>query len=537
MIETNEATTSQSVRVHDGSATTISAPKKHRMLVQPQLWMALIIAFALPVSSNAGTWETLTTFAPSRAGTMILLTDGTVMVQNGSNYAGWMRLVPDINGSYTNGTWVSNIASMSLARLYFASNMLPDGRVWVLGGEYSGNPLRQNITALAEIYDPVANSWSPITSYPNTSACPTTPCFGDDPSMLLSATKILAGDIFLRTPQIYDIPSDTWSPAGSKFYNDRSDEETWVKLPNGNVLTYDIFHSVASGTGFAEMYNPSTNTWSSVTPSDGYAGGTLPLLTSAPLGYELGPALQLQDGRVFQIGANNQTALYDPSANSWAAGPLIPNNFGADDAPAAAMPNGRVLFAADAGPANGRPFVPPTKIFEFDPVANTITDVTPADSILNTSPAYPTRMLVLPTGQVLFSDGSNRLWLYTPDAPFTASARPVINSVVYNGGGVFTLSGKQINGQSAGSSYGDDVESDENYPIIRLQSLTGSVYYCRTTNWSTVGVDGGGNVVQSVNFTLNSAITPGNYVLYLTGSGIPSFPMFINITAAAVAGL
>jgi hypothetical protein len=522
MIETNKAGTSH---------------RAHRGLFRAQIWLAIMAAFALPVCSYAGTWVMLTNGAPAAAGTMILLTDGTVMVQNNSsNFAGWMRLVPDIHGSYANGTWVSNIASMALARLYFASNVLPDGRVWVLGGEYSGPSLSQNITALGEIYNPVTNSWSPITSYPKTTACPTTACFGDDPSMLLSATKIMAGDIFLRTPQIYDIPSNTWSPAASKFYNDRSDEETWVKLPNGNVLTYDLFTSVSNGVGFAEMYNPATNTWSSITPSDGHAGGTLPLLTSSALGFEMGPALRLQDGRVLQIGANNQTALYDPAANSWAAGPLIPGNFGADDAPAAAMPNGRVLFAADAGPAAGRPFVPPTKIFEFDPVANTMTDVTPPDSNLATSAAYPKRMLVLPTGQVLFSDGTSRLWIYTPDAPITASARPVINSVVYNGGGVFTLIGKQINGQSAGSSYGDDVESDENYPIVRLQSLTGNVYYCRTTNWSTEGVDGGGNTLQSVNFTLNSAVTPGNYILYLTGSGIPSFPMFINITAAAVAG-
>src|SRR5262249_36396601 len=156
--------------------------------------------------------------------------------------------------------------------------------------------------------------------------------------------------------------------------------------------------------------------------SDGHASGTLPLLTSSALGFELGPALRLQDGRIFLIGANNQTALYDPAANHWSAGPAIPNHFGPDDPAPAGMPNGRVLFAADASPANGRPFVAPTRVFEFDPVSNTITDVTPADSLLAGSPAFTKRMLVLPTGQVLFSDGSSRLWVYTPDAPFTASA-------------------------------------------------------------------------------------------------------------------
>src|SRR5215471_11004916 len=147
MIETNKVETPRCVRAQDGSAL-----KKRRWLFQPQIWLAIVIALALPVCGNAGTWVMLTNGAPAAAGTMILLTDGTVMVQNNSsNFAAWMRLVPDIHGSYVNGTWVTNIASMNLARLYFASNVLPDGRVWVLGGEYSGPSLTQNITALGEI--------------------------------------------------------------------------------------------------------------------------------------------------------------------------------------------------------------------------------------------------------------------------------------------------------------------------------------------------------------------------------------------------
>jgi len=70
----------------------------------------------------------------------------------------------------------------------------------------------------------------------------------------------------------------------------------------------------------------------------------------------------LQDGRVLVIGANQHTALYNPSNHTWADGPDIQGvlrnpfgtvrhaNFGADDAPAALMPNGHVLLAADAGP-------------------------------------------------------------------------------------------------------------------------------------------------------------------------------------------
>ena len=67
---------------------------------------------------------------------MLLLTDGTVMMEN---YAGpgWLRLTPDASGNYATGLWTA-IAPMSQERLFFASQVLPNGKVWVLGGEYTG---------------------------------------------------------------------------------------------------------------------------------------------------------------------------------------------------------------------------------------------------------------------------------------------------------------------------------------------------------------------------------------------------------------
>jgi hypothetical protein len=70
-------------------------------------------------------------------GPMILLSDGTVMAQQGGTSKAWYRLTPDLSGSYANGTW-SQMPSMSLEREYFTSALLPSGNLFVLGGEYSG---------------------------------------------------------------------------------------------------------------------------------------------------------------------------------------------------------------------------------------------------------------------------------------------------------------------------------------------------------------------------------------------------------------
>src|SRR5262249_38425354 len=114
-------------------------------------------------------------------------------------------------------------------------------------------------------------------------------------------------------------------------------------------------------------------------------------------------------------------------------------------------------------------FSTPTEIFDFNPTTNTISQVSPAlpDPNLTAEPSFPMRMLVLPTGQVLFNDSSRRLFVFTPAGSANPALRPSITGVTYGGGGVFTLGGKQLNGQSAGSDYGDDVESDENFPIVR----------------------------------------------------------------------
>jgi hypothetical protein len=635
----------------------------------------------------AASWTPLTNPAPGGSViTMMLLTDGTVFAQSGDDAQHWFRLTPDAHGSYVSGTWTT-LAPMSFPRLYFASNVLQDGRVWVLGGEYTGPYLDPSWGSSGEIYDPITNSWSGIAHYPDqvggcfpitvtsdvhlttgspaitgiystdrmvpgwtvqgagiptgatvvsvdsatqvtmsASATSTGPskaaaftgtplaCFGDDPSTLLSGRRILAGNLLDRSSYIYSIQSNSWSQAADKFYNDGSDEEGWTHMSGGLILTYDLFQSVATGQGYAEVYDQGHNRWTGISPADGTAGGTLPVLSSPALGYELGPVLRLQDGRALVIGANQHTALYQQKTNTWSAGPDIQSvlsnpfgtiehaNFGADDAPAALMPNGHVLLAADAGPnpvarkgdaaagsvvisdihstaglqvswsvaqANGKSdviplgafitsidsphqihinasatasaerialvfggvFSSPTELFDFDPQAGSIAPVSPAlsDPNLAAIPAFLTRMIVLPNGQVLFNDGvTNKLYAYTPEGSANSAYLPVIENVERGEDGVFTLTGKQLNGPSDASAYGDDVQSNENFPIVRLQNSAGLVFYCRSRDWTSTGV---GNVGQeSVKFALNPAVTAGDYQLTVSAGGISSSPVLIHIT-------
>lgn len=461
-----------------------------------------------------GTWTTLAHPLPGGdgAGLMLLLSDGTVMVQGGYNFvsSAWYKLTPDSTGGYIQGTW-SPLASMYTERVDYASNVLPDGRIFVLGSEYSGPSGVLSLTNSGEIYDPVASTWTNIPNFPQ-------PVFGDDPSEVLPNGQVLAGYKLGPETYLYDPASNTWSATGSKLHNDPSREETWIKLPDNSILSYDITSSLITGIGHAQRYVPSLGQW--------VDAGTVPVSLSAASvpgdspGHEIGPAFLLPDGRAFLLGANGNTAFYTPPANptdpgSWSAGPTIPNGWASNDAGGALLPNGDVLFVATDGAGD------PRAVLEFNPTTDNFTDVTPPN---NFRLGYAAKMLVLPTGQVMMANGSGQIDVFTPDSSPNPAWQPTISNILDNGNNTFTLTGTQLNGLSEGASFGDDAEMSTNYPIIRLTDANGNVLYARTFNWSSTGVATGGTP-ESVQFTLPAGAASGPYLVSVIANGISSAPV------------
>lgn len=113
-----------------------------------------------------GSWTAVSAAAPDpNLGEMLLLSDGTVLCKTSSGgtdgYGNtWDKLTPDTLGSYANGTW-STIAPMHSTRLYFSSQILKDGRVYIAGGEYGTG------TSKGEVYDPLTNTWKATPNAPS----------------------------------------------------------------------------------------------------------------------------------------------------------------------------------------------------------------------------------------------------------------------------------------------------------------------------------------------------------------------------------
>jgi|GEM_PF-1381463 len=461
------------------------------------------------------TWTSSANSIGGGGGLAIQLSNGTVMVHNTSS--AWHLLTPDSTGGYINGTW-SSLASMNTARLYCGTAVLPDGRVFVMGGEYSGPGTIPSDSPLAEIYDPVANTWTEVSPDPKGN-------FGDDTAEVLPNGTVLCSDINDNGTEIYNPATNLWTTGPNKVRNDRSDEESWVKLADGSILTYDLFASISAGTGLAERYIPSTNTWVDA------SAGTLPMLSTTAVDYELGPGFLLPDGRAFFVGANGLTAFYSPTTNSWSQGPSVPNGLTMGDAPGAILPNGDVLLAVAPGIhfSNGSVVYPtPTSIYEFNPTTGVYTNVTPSSSVINLQqPSYIFTMLTLPTGQVLLTElGSSRSAVYTPTGSPAANLLPTIQSIVHNADSSFTLSGTQLNGSSEGGEYGDDDQMASNYPIVQVTDLaTGIVGYARSYNWSLTGVQTG-TTPETVQFTMPASLGTDPYSLEVIASGIASTPYF-----------
>ena len=459
----------------------------------------------------SGTWSTITATAPSGPQMGVVLTDGTILVHSGSGGVTntWEKLTPSSTGSYTAGTW-STVANSNVQRLYTATQVLQSGKVLVIGGEYSGSAGADTFTNTGEIYDPVANTWTNIANFPNSS-------FGDDPTELLPNGNVLAGYISGAQTYIYNPTANTWAQTGTKANSDRSDEESWVTLPDGSILSYNVFSSISSGTPTAQRYLPATGTWVNA--------GTLPAqLSAASVGYEMGPGMLLPDGRAFFAGGTNATAYYTPSTNSWAAGPAMPNGYVMSDAPGAVLPDGDVLLLMSPQGglvSGGYNFPSPAYVYELNPTTNVFTNVTPSLSNFSMgSNSFVYTFLVLPSGQVALMGDQSAVAVFTETGTPLAAATPVISGITYSGTtGVYTLAGTNLNGINEGAAYGDDNEMASNYPLIRLTSASGVVTYARSTNWSLTGVDQG---AETVTFTLPAADTAGAYLVQSVANGVPS---------------
>jgi hypothetical protein len=481
-------------------------------------------------------WRRLKHAPPFNPGTMLLASDGSVLVHEEPAAGGtslWFKLTPDASGSYIDGTW-SQIASMPSGYnpLYFASAILPTGRMLVEGGEYLGGT--PSWTSKGALYNPVTNKWAPIAppgGWTN---------IGDAASAILAnGTFILdqacqdctTSSPILSTGQaLFNSTGHTWTTLGGQGKNDPNNEEGITLLPNGQLLTVDTWLTPTT-----ELFNPVSLNWSN-------AGNTIksPVNSAA---VETGPQVEMPGGDTLAVGAGSgsiapaactthtpaATALYDYAARRWINGPSIPTigglQYDSADGPGAVLPDGNVLF--DVSPCV---FNAPIAFFLYQASSRTMVPVPDVPNAARDS-SFNTRLLVLPNGQVLFNDGSHQMEVYTAGGKPNPNWTPFVSSISSQSltpGKTASLAGFQLAGLDLGATYGDDVQDATNFPLVRItNSKTGEVTYARTSQWANVSIAPGAS--NSTNFTLPASTPAGASTLVVVANGIASPPVRVMV--------
>jgi hypothetical protein len=231
---------------------------------------------------------------------------------------------------------------------------------------------------------------------------------------------------------------------------------------------------------------------------------------------EVGPGILLPNGTVFAAGdtpkgaKSANTAIYTPAATGagkWTAGPTFPNGVSAGDTASALLPTGNVLILGSD-----------EILYEFNGATLTATKF---------GASTYSSIFILPSGQAIVggsalyqaSGTSNPAW-----APVITTSPPSVTR-----GQTYSISGQQFNGLSQAASFGDEVETATNYPLVRItNTATKHVFYARTHGHSTMAV-ATGTAIVSTNFDVSTATETGASTLQVVANGIPSSPVNVSV--------
>lgn len=191
--------------------------------------------------------------------------------------------------------------SLATGRSQHTATLLPNGKVLVAGG-LDGS---QQILQSAEIYDPIAGTWSPTGGL-------ITARYDHTATLLANGKVMVTGgggngsSFYLDSAEIYDPATGTWTATGG--FANRRDGHTATLLHDGRVLVAggNIYSSqnVFLNAQAVEIYDPVAGVWTLT--------GSLPLEVSGHT------ATLLASGKVLVAGGHTASAeLYDPAAGAW----------------------------------------------------------------------------------------------------------------------------------------------------------------------------------------------------------------------------
>lgn len=204
------------------------------------------------------------------------LSDGRVLICGGVDATGVVLASAEIYNPATN-TFTAT-GSMTVARAAFDGTILANGKVMVAGGTTNLADAVQALTNAqdtVEVYDPATGVWTRVASMADRLLAP-------DLTLLANGNVLLSGGFdvnsFLGLPlpvgsittcRRYNPTTNAWSSAAPMNASRGAHGINTVRLPDGRVLVTGGASSgpdltQASSIANAELYNPTTNTWTAL---------------------------------------------------------------------------------------------------------------------------------------------------------------------------------------------------------------------------------------------------------------------------------
>jgi uncharacterized repeat protein (TIGR01451 family) len=341
---------------------------------------------------------------------------------------------------------------------------------------------------------------------------------------------------------VYDPTTNTWTPLSPPSGWSHIGDASNVVLPDGRLLLASVF-----GTQNAVL-DPMTLTWTSLNagPPPEEAGWTL-----LPDGSVLMPAVSTAPESYRYL---SQTDTWVSAGDTVAA--LVTGN---EIGPQVLRPDGTVFVAGATGhtaiydvaagkwaagpdfPGSGAGQLVSSDVpASILPNGNVLVQAFNSASLFSfefdgthlnpvPGPYGCMALLLLPTGQVSCSG----VFLYNPTGSPDPTWAPTIATApnLVQPGLTYVITGTQFNGLSQAAGFGDDYQGATNYPLVRIvNTATGHVVYCRTQHHSTMGVATGAAMV-STQFNCPASIEKGPSTLVVIANGIPSHPWPLTVSS------
>jgi len=291
---------------------------------------------------------------------------------------------------HPSATWTST-GSMHIGRWAHTATLLPNGQVLVAGG----CQLSCVLSASAELYNPHTGTWTTTGSMNIARAYHRATLLPNGTVLVEGGCSTQSCTSYTSSAEIYNPSTHTWTATGSM--STARVNQTATLLQNGEVLVAGGSSRAGSNAGnlaSAEIYNPRTNTWT--------ATGSM---TTARIDHD---AVLLPNGQALVFGGVDNhgvildsAELYDPNRGTWTATrKMISNRIGS----ATVLSDGKVLVAGscDSQTNNGSCANSLLSAEVYDPHTHawTAAGSLPPGSGVGTP-------ILLHNGQVLMAGGTN----------------------------------------------------------------------------------------------------------------------------------